>query len=283
MFLTGMLAAGLVVLIGYRFLADADPPAPPPAVTGDTAPRVEREAVTGFVGSATCAECHEDEFERWAPSGHAISIAPFSDDVAARPFDGSYFVSRDIDHRMGPDGTMTCEGPGGEMQTFLIDSIIGVRRIQMFTTKMPGGRIQVLPVMLEVPKQRWFDYSHFIFGGPSQFDIPKDSPNSWYTFARNFNSRCIRCHATDPKIGYNADAGTYESSWSEMAVGCESCHGEGGQHVTKWRRLAEGPDEIVNPARLSTERANTLQLATEQQLLQLVFSESSPLRWQQSI
>ena len=245
--LIGILAASLVALAGC---ADDDKlPAAP-------APRIEREAVAGFVGSAVCAECHTKEYERWAPSGHAISIAPFSDDFAARPFDGSYFVARDIEHRMGPNGTMTCEGPGGEMQTFAIDSIVGVRRIQMFTTRMPGGRIQVLPVMLEVPKQRWFDYAHFIFGGPAQFDIPKDSPNSWYSFARNFNSRCIRCHVTEPKIGYDPDAGTYASSWSEMAVGCEACHGEGGAHVTKWRRLDDGPDPIVNPARLSTERAN---------------------------
>ncbi len=254
--LIGVIAAALVALVGYRWPPDPEPPAVTVAPVA-ASPRVEREAVAGFVGSATCAECHAAEYERWAPSGHAISIAPFSDSFAAQPFDGSYFVARDIEHRMGPGGSITCEGPGGEMQAFAIDTIVGVRRIQMFTTRMPGGRIQVLPVMLEVPKKRWFDYSHFIFGGPSQFDIPPDSPNSWYTFARNYNSRCLRCHATDPKIGYDADAGTYESRWSEAAVGCEACHGEGGAHVTRWRRLDdEAPDGIVNSARLSIERAN---------------------------
>jgi len=258
--LIGVIAAGLVALVGWSWPADAKRPviaSPVFTAPGAAPPRVEREAVAGFVGSATCAECHEAEYERWAPSGHAISIAPFSDSFAARPFDGSYFVARDIEHRMGPGGSITCEGPGGEMQAFAIDAIVGVRRIQMFTTRMPGGRIQVLPVMLEIPKKRWFDYSHFIFGGPSQLDIPPDSPNSWYTFARNYNSRCLRCHATDPKIGYDADAGTYRSQWSESAVGCEACHGEGGAHVTRWRRLDdEAPDGIVNPARLSIERAN---------------------------
>jgi len=260
-----VIAAGSIVFVGFLLLVEEPPeieprdvPTAPPTVTADTeaAPHKEREAVAGFVGSATCAECHKSEHERWAPSGHAISIAPFSDEFAARPFDGSEFVTRGIEHLLGPDGTMTCEGPGGELRTFRVDSIVGVRRIQMFTTKMPGGRIQVLPVMLEVPTQRWFDYADFIFGGPSEYAIPKDSPNSWYSFQRNFNSRCIRCHATDPKIGYDADAGTYESTWSEMAVGCEACHGEGGAHVTKWRRLEDGPDPIVSLARLSTERGN---------------------------
>ncbi|MHC4408679.1 MAG: multiheme c-type cytochrome [Planctomycetota bacterium] len=252
-FLAGVVAVGLFALVGPRFAVDDRQPAP---IAAKPPVPVEREAVDGFVGSAMCGECHKEEYERWAPSGHAISIAPFSDEFAARPFDGSYFVARDIEHKMGPDGTMTCEGPGGETQRYRIDTIVGVRRIQMFTTRMSGGRIQVLPVMLEVPKQRWFDYAHFIFGGPPKFDIPKDSPNSWYTFARNFNSRCVRCHVTNPKIGYDADTGTYESSWSELAIGCEACHGEGGAHVTKWRRLEDGPDPIVDLAGLPTERGN---------------------------
>ena len=58
---------------------------------------------------------------------------------------------------MGPGAKMTCEGPGGEEATFDVEMIIGLRRIQMFTTTMPDGRIQVLPVFLEVPKKAWFD------------------------------------------------------------------------------------------------------------------------------
>jgi len=254
--LIGILAVGLIVLGGYRLLLE--PKGEDARFSEDRkhVPRVEREAVEGFVGSAICAECHPDLYKRWEPSGHSRSIAPFSDEFAARPFDGEYFVARDIDHRMGPNGTMTCEGPGGESQTFRIESIIGMRRIQMFTTRMPGGRIQVLPVMLEIPEKRWFDYTHFIFGGPTDFEVPKDSPNSWYTFARNFNSRCVHCHTTDFDIGYDADTGTYDTRWNELAVGCESCHGEGGAHVTKWRRLEDGPDPIVNQARLGIERGN---------------------------
>ena len=255
-FLLGLFVGGVAVFGGYRMLVDPPDADARVAVTLTSPEPVQREAVEGFVGSDTCAECHQDLYEQWKPSGHSISIAPFSDERAARPFDGEYFVARDIEHKLGPGGQITCEGPGGEMQTFQIDSIIGVRRIQMFTTKMDGGRIQVLPVMLEVPNRRWFDYTHFIFGGPTDFDVPPDSPNSWYTFARNFNSRCIRCHATEFDPGYDPDAGTYETTWNEMAVGCESCHGAGGAHVTKWRRLEDGPDPIVNPKRLGIERGN---------------------------
>ncbi|MHC4940676.1 MAG: multiheme c-type cytochrome [Planctomycetota bacterium] len=244
-------SALLLVLLGAT-LIEIELPAIPVVRTE----RVERAAVEGYVGSEVCGECHKEEYERWAPSGHAISIAPFSDDFAAVPFDGTYFVTRDIENRLGPDGTMLCEGPGGEMRKYEVDLVIGVRRIQMFTTRMPGGRMQVLPVMAEIPKKRPFDYADFIFGGPRDFEIPPDSPNSWYTFARNFNSRCIRCHVTNAEIDYDADTGTYDSSWSELAIGCEACHGEGGAHVTKWRRLEDGPEPLVDLGALPVERAN---------------------------
>jgi predicted CXXCH cytochrome family protein len=258
-FLTGLILGAVLAFAGYGIFLRGEAATatlPDPVRRTKVKPRPEVPAVTGYTGSATCAECHPRLFERWEKTGHSRAIAPFSDEFVGKPFDGEVFSARDIDHRLGPGGTMTCEGPGGEIGTFKVDSVIGVRRIQMFTTSMPGGRIQVLPVMLEVPKKSWFDYTDFIFGGPADFDVPPDSPNSWYTFARNFNSRCVRCHATDYEIGYDADTGNYASRWNELAVGCESCHGAGGPHVTKWRRLADGPDPMVNPARLPTDRAN---------------------------
>ena len=225
-----------------------------PPLTRNTA-NVEQTR-NGYVGSAACAECHPDLHARWAKSGHSLSIRPFADDIVAKPFEGEYFTARDLENRIGPGASMTCEGPGGEPRTFKVDRVIGIRRIQMFTTNMEGGRIQVLPVMLEVPKQRWFDYTDFIFGGPTEFEVAPDSANSWYTFARNFNSRCVRCHATDYEIGYDADKGTYETHWKELTIGCESCHSAGAEHVKAWRTLARDPETIVNPARLGVERSN---------------------------
>ena len=246
------LLAGAVLALTPLLVAPGDTSYPP--LRRDHTP-VEQTR-NGFVGSDACAACHPDLHARWVRGGHSLSIRPFSEEIVAKPFEGEIFTARDLENRVGPGASMTCEGPGGDDQTFVVDRVIGIRRIQMFTTNMPGGRIQVLPVMLEVPKKRWFDYTDFIFGGPSDFVVEPDSPNSWYTFARNFNSRCVRCHATDFEIGYDADKGTYETHWKELAIGCESCHGPGAQHIETWRTLERAPETIVNPARLSIERSN---------------------------
>jgi predicted CXXCH cytochrome family protein len=235
------------------------PVAPEPEAAPEPPKRRPLKAEDGYVGSAVCGECHKDLYARWAKTGHALGLVGFSPEAVKKPFDGEIFTARDTDHRLGPGATMHCEGPGGEMRDFDVDLVVGVRRIQMFTTKLDGGRIQVLPVFLEVPKQRWFDYTDFIFGAPPDLEVPKDSANSWYSYARNFNSRCGSCHTTNYKIGYDPDKGTYETTWSEQTISCESCHGPGEVHTIKWREMDDAmEDTIVNPARLSVERSNQI-------------------------
>jgi len=216
----------------------------------------EQPSRSGYAGSETCRECHAELYERWSHTGHALTLRAFAPDVPARPFDGEYFEARGVDQRIGPGPQMRVEGPGGAQKEFPVEIVIGVRRVQMFTTTMPDGRIQVLPVFLEVPTKKWFDYADFIFGGPNQFDIPPDSPNSWYGPGRNFNSRCGACHTTNYDIGYDPDTNHYATSWSERAVSCENCHGPGAAHVVHQRSHAEGPDPIVHPGKLPLERAN---------------------------
>jgi predicted CXXCH cytochrome family protein len=254
-----LLALVLATIGGAVYLSQPrhDGPAPAPPEPSGPPPHKPLAAEDGFVGSAVCGECHKDLYSRWTKTAHARGLRNFAPDVPAKPFDGEIFVARDIDHRVGPGATMNCEGPGGEKRDFEVDLVIGVRRIQMFTTRLDNGRIQVLPVFLEVPKQRWFDYTDFIFGAPPDLEVPKDSANSWYSYARNFNSGCVDCHTLNYKTGYDPEAGTYDTTWTEQAIACESCHGPGAVHTEKWRAKDDAmPDTIVNPSRLTVERSN---------------------------
>ena len=239
----GWLASGPAAVAGD----EPRPPEPPPF----PATRPDE-----FAGSAACAECHGDLHARWSKTAHALTIRDFTGAESARPFDGEIFTARDVEQRLGPGPVMECEGPGGERGRFPVEKVIGIRRVQMFTTTLPGGRIQVLPVFVEVPPRKWFDYSDFIFGGPSKLEIPKDSAYSWYGPHRNYSSRCGMCHMTDYAIGYDPDAGTYATTWKEQVVGCESCHGPAALHADKWRRQSDVRDHIVNTVKLPIERAN---------------------------
>ena len=239
------------LLIAVVWLVSTGDPAPVPAPVAPP----PRQPAGEWAGSDTCKECHPDIFARWANTAHAQTVREFNAETVEKPFDGEVFGAKEIDHKLGPGAWMACDGPGGEIQKYPVELVVGLRRIQMFLTRV-DGRMQVLPVFLEVPESRWFHYTDFIFGLPPGTGVPPDSAYSWYTHHRNFSSRCGRCHMTDFEIGYDPDSGGYDSTWSERVVGCESCHGASGAHVTKWRRLEAGPDPIINTARMTVGRAN---------------------------
>jgi predicted CXXCH cytochrome family protein len=41
----------------------------------------------------------------------------------------------------------------------------------------------------------------------------------------------VACHSTNPRKGFDPDAGTYATTWSELDVSCEACHGPGSRHL----------------------------------------------------
>jgi len=55
---------------------------------------------------------------------------------------------------------------------------------------------------------------------------------------------CAECHSTNLKKNYDPDTDSYRTTWSEIDVSCEACHGPGSDHV-KW---AELPDMARPPA-----------------------------------
>ena len=54
---------------------------------------------------------------------------------------------------------------------------------------------------------------------------------------------CAECHTTDFKKGYDPAADTYRSSWSELDVGCQACHGPGADHLAWARKGGRGAAE----------------------------------------
>ena len=64
-------------------------------------------------------------------------------------------------------------GDDGEEQDFDLTMVSGHLRVRFFMTRLPDGRLQVLPAMYELPTGEWFDYSHLLFGAAgSDFDTP---------------------------------------------------------------------------------------------------------------
>jgi predicted CXXCH cytochrome family protein len=62
----------------------------------------------------------------------------------------------------------------------------------------------------------------------------------WAGLYQNWNLECAACHSTNLKKGYDAASNTYKTTFSEINVACEACHGPGSRHL-EWAKQARAP------------------------------------------
>jgi predicted CXXCH cytochrome family protein len=152
---------------------------------------------------------------------------------AARELDRAGKISVDFGVRSRlwrQDGKFfaTTDNRRGEMETFHVKYTFGVRPLQQYLVEFPDGRVQCLPMAWDTEKDRWF---HLYPSEP----IPHDDPLHWTRQYQNWNYMCAECHSTNLQKNYNLAEDTYHTSWSDIDVNCETCHGPGSLHV----KLAE--------------------------------------------
>ncbi|MEQ9563098.1 MAG: ammonia-forming cytochrome c nitrite reductase subunit c552, partial [Woeseiaceae bacterium] len=72
--------------------------------------------------------------------------------------------------------------------------------------------------------QRWYH----LYGDER---IAHDDPLHWTALSQNWNYMCAECHSTDLDRNYDLAKDRFATTWSEINVGCEGCHGPGSGHV----------------------------------------------------
>ncbi len=121
------------------------------------------------------------------------------------------------------------DGPDGRLADFAIAYTFGIAPLQQYLIEQPGGRLQALSIAWDARPaadggQRWFHlYPHEA--------IKAGDPLHWTGLLQNWNFMCADCHATNLRKGYDAGSREFRTSWSEIGVGCEACHGPGSVHV----------------------------------------------------
>ena len=185
-----------------------------------------------FVGRERCAECHEDATRAWEGSHHDLAMAPADSSTVRGDFDDAEFEHRGVVSRFYQrDGRyfVFTEGPGGEMAEFEVAYTFGWEPLQQYLLPFPGGRYQTLSIAWDTEREEWF---HLY---PDQ-DIPPDDWLHWTRSAQTWNGMCAECHSTNLKKGYDAESETFSTTWSEIDVSCEACHGPGSRHAA-WADL----------------------------------------------
>ena len=192
----------------------------------------ETDATSIFVGTAACIDCHGDQFQGWRGSDHDLAMDVAVDSTVIGDFDDAEFTDRGITSRFTRrDGGyyVWTEGPTGEMAEFEITHVFGHDPLQQYLTPFPGGRLQALHLAWDRHEQRWF---HLY----PDTDIPPGDWLHWTRNGQNWNGMCAECHSTDLRKNYDPDTDTYATTWSDIDVGCEACHGPGSGHVA-WAQI----------------------------------------------
>ncbi len=219
----------------------------------------QEAAAPHFVGTQTCAGCHDAENNAWQNSHHALAWTEPSDETVDGDFDDSEFVHLGRKSRFfRQDGNFFVEtddfrnGP----TTFRIVGVGGIAPLQQYLIETEPGRLQSFDVVWDQVKKEWY---HLY---PDQ-ELPPNDGFHWSGPYKNWNARCAECHSTDFQKNYSLRDRQYKSSWSEIGVGCEACHGPGEAHVAwaKQEAVSESPFPDVNEKGLlvefSAERAQT--------------------------
>jgi len=191
------------------------------------------QKVAGYVGAKQCASCHEEQFTSWQGSHHDLAMQHADEKTVLGDFNNTsfdYYGTVSNFYKKGKQFFVKTDGPDGKLTEYPIAYTFGVQPLQQYLVEFPGGRYQALNVVWDTRSkqeggQRWF---HLY---PDEH-IKHDDELHWTGINQNWNYMCADCHSTNLQKNYNHAEKQYKTTWSEIDVGCEACHGPASKHVT---------------------------------------------------
>jgi len=205
-----------------------------------------------YVGSKVCAGCHAQIYSSYVKTGMGRSIISGGDaslreklPVPATVFDqdaGEYYeVFRKDGELYQSQYAIDSEGKELFRQTFPLAYAVGAGENGFGFIVRRGNYLFEAPLT-------YYTKSH-IWGFSPGYE------NSNYAFTRPILAQCISCHSGRPQPVASGVGAYRDPPLTELAIGCENCHGPGALHVSERQagRPLNGPIDtsIVNPRHLS--------------------------------
>jgi tetratricopeptide (TPR) repeat protein len=205
-----------------------------------------QETAAVFTGGNACIECHQKEYRLWKGSDHDRAMAVASDTSVVGNFNNAEFTfngkTSKFYKRSGKFYVFT-EGVGGKMEEYPISHTFGIRPLQQYLIPFENGKYQCLPIAWNTITKKWFHMAGMVY---QPEDLKPDNWLYWTNQAQNWNSMCAECHSTNLQKNYNLETKSYNTTWVDINVNCEACHGPGSAHI-EWARLPEmGRPQDIN-------------------------------------
>lgn len=196
-----------------------------------------------FSGSSTCKSCHEGAYNKWLGSDHERAMLKATQDSVLGDFNNATYIdpyNKVTSRFFTKDSSfwVETEGPDGIIGTFQISHTFGIYPLQQYLVPFPDGKLQCLNIAWDIEKKRWYRLPPYDVKGPNDW-------LHWTRGGQTWNTMCAECHSTRLEKNFDMAAGSYDTRWFEISVGCEACHGPGSEHI----RWAEQPPLARQPVK----------------------------------
>jgi tetratricopeptide (TPR) repeat protein len=187
----------------------------------------------GYVGRDACKSCHVKQDKLWQGSHHDLAMQHVNEDSVLGDFSNTVFSYAGITskfYKKDKKFMVRTDGPDGKLHDYEIKYTFGVTPLQQYLIELEAGRLQALSIAWDSREksaggQRWF---HLY---PDEKITYKDELH-WTRPSFNWNGMCAECHSTNLQKNYDSKTGIFKTSWSEINVSCEACHGPASNHLT---------------------------------------------------
>lgn len=224
-----------------------------------------------YVGRESCIDCHQEQATLFHGSHHDLAMDKATETTVLADFDNQELEHDGLVSKMYRDGEkfmVRTDGPDGEMADFEVKYVFGYHPLQQYMVEIDRpasattdeiGRIQVLRVSWDVEHKKWF----YLMPPDVDERLEHTDPLHWTGVTQNWNSSCAYCHSTNVKKNFDPFTGQFRTTFSEIDVSCEACHGPGSLHVelANRRSLFWDRNHQFGLAKLKTE-TNRAQVET---------------------
>lgn len=194
-----------------------------------------------YVGSGSCIECHERFYQLWAPSMHGKAMQPVHAGFVKEyqlPESGPMEIEGQTYEIMYEDSLMVMLEKEGDrlLKKYPVQWALGGPNVYTFLVPLDKGKLQTIPLAYDMNRLRWFNYPesairHFA----DQEGEEADEALPWRDRMYAFNTACYNCHVSQVSSNYDLATDSYQTTWEEPGINCETCHGPSAEHVRVFR------------------------------------------------
>ncbi len=150
------------------------------------------------------------------------------------------------------------DADSGKWTRYRVDALIGSKWQQAYASKLPDGRLVVLPIQYSKVEGGWVNYWKIVDGSSERSDIGhfQGTPDGAL-----YQRDCAPCHTSQLRYD-GAGASPATAQFREGGIDCEMCHGPSQAHVDAMRggshagpRAISGAQPPVDFRKISAEQS----------------------------